>query len=324
MTFTFLHTVLALRVLASTSERRSSLPDNLLVDPTDGIYNLDYSLKLATRVKAAGLGVILNLHYSDTWADPGKQGKPAAWANLTTPHLIAKVESYTRSILDAFATQNIEVQLISIGNEIRAGLLWPTGKWDQFPTMVKLLQAGVAGVKTSKMWVKPKIMIHLDRGYDWSTQEWFYDSIIANGFDMSTVHVQGISCYPFWDKDNSTLANFKTNMHNMAAKYKKGIVCAETDWPTVCSKAGDNIPPSLTSKFPFSAEGQVMWVKKLAAIVKGVPGNLGMGVMYWEPAWIDNASLGSACESSVLFWGTWSDGKLVAKAMSSINMFTSI
>lgn len=154
--------------------------------------------------------------------------------------------------------------------------------------MVKLINAGIAGVKSSTIATKPKIMLHLDRGYDWSTQQWFYDAIIAAGFDMSTIDIQGLSCYPFWDKTASTLANFKTNMNNMAAKYKKGIVCAETDWPTECSKASANIPKSLTDSIPFSAAGQVTWVKQLAAVVKGVPGGLGMGVMYWEPGWIDN------------------------------------
>ncbi|TID21569.1 arabinogalactan endo-1-4-beta-galactosidase protein [Venturia nashicola] len=297
----------------------NSVRIRLWVGPADGNYNLEYALKLAARVKAAGLGIHLNLHYSDTWADPGKQGKPAAWSSLSTTALVEQVKSYTKSVLDAFAAHSMDVQLISLGNEIRAGLLWPNGKWDQFPTMAKLLHAGVAGVKASKISSKPKIMLHLDRGYDWSTQEWFYDNLIAANFDLSSIDVQGVSCYPFWDKTNSTLANFKTNMYNMAAKYKKAIVCTETDWPTKCTKASDNIPPSLTEAFPFSAAGQKAWMKALAAIVKGIPGGLGKGVMYWEPAWVNNPSLGSACESSVLFSATSSGGKTVAKALSYVS-----
>lgn len=249
---------------------------------------MNYALQLATRAKAAGLGIVLNLHYSDSWADPAKQVKPAAWGSLSTTALIAQMKTYTSSVLDAFAAKGINVQLISIGNEIRAGLLWPTGKYDQIPTLVKLLNAGIAGVHASKITHKPKIMLHLDRGYSWSTQQWFYDAIIAAGFDMSTIDIQGLSCYPFWDANNSTLANFKLNMNNMAAKYKKGIVCSETDWPTKCTKASANIPSSLSSAIPFSAAGQVMWVKQLAAIVKAVPNGLGKGIMYWEPAWINN------------------------------------
>jgi arabinogalactan endo-1,4-beta-galactosidase len=229
------------------------------------------------------------LHYSDTWADPGKQIKPSAWSSLSTTDLIAKVKSYTTTVLDAFAAQNLDVQLVSIGNEIRAGLLWPNGKYDQMPTISKLLTAGVQGVKasTSKSGQKTKVMLHLDRGYSWSTQSWFYDTIIKNGFDLSTIDVQGISYYPFWDVNNSTLENFKDNVGRMAKKYGKGIVVAETDWPTKCSKASANIPKSLLS-IPFSAEGQTLWVKKVADVVKGIEGGLGWGIMYWEPGWIDN------------------------------------
>jgi arabinogalactan endo-1,4-beta-galactosidase len=177
------------------------------------------------------------LHYSDTWADPGHQVKPKAWEKLSSEQLITKVKSYTTSVLDAFASQNLEVQMVSIGNEVRAGFLWPNGKYDQMPTISKLLTAGVQGVKASKSAGKTKVMIHLDRGYSWSTQEWFYDSIIKNGFNMSSIDVQGISYYPFWDAKESTLENFKDNMNKMARKYGKGIVVAETDWPTkVCTQ----------------------------------------------------------------------------------------
>jgi arabinogalactan endo-1,4-beta-galactosidase len=111
---------------------------------------------------------------------------------------------------------------------------------------------------------------------------------------MKDVDVQGISYYPFWDQKDSTIENFRTNMNNMAKKYGKPIVVAETDWPTKCSKASENIPVSLRS-IPFTAAGQVEWVKKVADVVKAVPGGLGQGVMYWEPGWIDNAVSSILC-----------------------------
>ncbi|QDS74448.1 hypothetical protein FKW77_006400 [Venturia effusa] len=302
----------------------NSVKIRIWVAPPTGEYNLDYALKLAKRVKAAGLGIILNLHYSDSWADPAKQSKPAAWRNLSTTALIAKVATYTTSVLDAFSHHGIHVQLITIGNEIRAGFLWPTGQWDQFPTMVKLIEAGIEGVADSKIVPKPKIMLHLDRGYSWGTQEWFYDNLIANGFDMSTFDIQGLSCYPFWDVVESTFENFEKNLNNMAAKYKKGIVCSETDWPIQCTNASENIPYSLYGTIPFTPAGQVMWMQKLAAIVKALPGKLGKGVMYWEGGWVNNPSLGSACESSVLFSREQHWNATVAKALPSINMFKAI
>jgi arabinogalactan endo-1,4-beta-galactosidase len=80
----------------------------------------------------------------------------------------------------------------------------------------------------------------------------------------------------------------------MARKYNKPIVVAETDWPTKCSKASENIPQSLRS-IPFTAQGQLEWVKKVADVVKAVPGGMGQGLMYWEPGWIDNAVSAAYC-----------------------------
>lgn len=97
------------------------------MNPSDGVYNLDYALKLGARAKAAGLSVTLNLHYSDTWADPGHQTTPAAWAGQNLATLANTVKTYTTSVLNAFASAGINVPLVGIGNEIRAGMLWPLG-----------------------------------------------------------------------------------------------------------------------------------------------------------------------------------------------------
>lgn len=134
---------------------------------------------------------------------------------------------------------------------------------------------------------------------------------------MSLADVLGVSYYPFYDAKGSTLENLKTNLDNMAKTYKKPIVIAETDWPIKCSKAAGNIPTSLMS-IPFSGNGQVLWIKKIADIVKAVPNGLGQGIMYWEPGWIDNANLGSKCESGgPLFDGDWSKSShAVAKGLS--------
>ncbi|KAF2401254.1 glycosyl hydrolase 53 [Trichodelitschia bisporula] len=295
------------------------------VNPPDGNYNLNYALKLGKRAQAAGLAVVLNLHYSDTWADPGHQIKPAAWSNLGAEQLIAKVKNYTTEVLDAFFAAGLDVNLVGIGNEVRAGLLWPTAKYDQMGNIAKILTAASHAVRNSQYKSKAKVMIHLDRGYSWSTQEWFYDGIVKAGFNMRDVDVQGISFYPFWDPKESTFDNFRSCMTNMAKKYGKIIVVTETDWPTKCSQAGSNIPPSLRS-IPFTPAGQVTWMQKVAEVVKAVPNGLGQGIMYWEPGWIDNASLGSKCEDGgTLFKGDWSNkSHPVAMAHPSINMFKAI
>lgn len=98
------------------------------VNPSDGVYGLDYGVELGKRAAAAGLSVVLNLHYSDTWADPGHQTKPAAWSSLSFDALVAEVKSYTTSVVNAFYSAGVTVTLVGIGNEIRAGMLWPDGE----------------------------------------------------------------------------------------------------------------------------------------------------------------------------------------------------
>ncbi|RPB00544.1 glycosyl hydrolase 53 [Choiromyces venosus 120613-1] len=302
----------------------NSIKIRIWVNPADGVYNLDYALTLGARAKAAGLGVVLNLHYSDSWTDPGHQTTPAAWASLGIDALVAQVRTYTTNVMNAFAGQGITVQLVSIGNEIRAGFLWPLGKYDNFANMGRLLTAGIQGVKSSRS-SSTLTMIHLDEGYSWSTQKWFYDTLAASGtFSMSSFDIQGVSYYPFWSATGSTLENFQTTVNNMASTYQKRIVVMETDWPVRCNNPSQ-IPTSLTSAFPFSAAGQSSWAARVATIVKAIPNSLGAGVMYWEPGWIDNQVLGSPCDDNVLFDGDWSNANaVVARARSSINMMAAI
>lgn len=150
-------------------------------------------------------------------------------------------------------------------------------------------------------------MIHLDRGYSWGDQQWFYDSLQQNGFNMNSVDVLGVSYYPFWDATQSTFQNFQNCLNNMANRYGKQVVVAETGWPLQCSQASSNIPSSLTNSIPFTPAGQITWGQRVAQIVSQVPNGRGAGIMYWEPAWVSNTVLGSPCEDGgVLFQADWS------------------
>lgn len=119
------------------------------------------------------------------------------------------------------------------------------------------------------------------------SQKWWYDSLASSGFDMSTLDVQGLSYYPYWNKEDSTLSNFNDTVTNMANTYGKKVVVVETDWPTSCPDASSVMPPSLSSAIPFSAAGQVQWMKNVADILESL--KVDTGLMYWEPAWVDNA-----------------------------------
>lgn len=263
----------------------NTVRQRLWVNPSSGQYNLAYNLALGKRAKAAGLNIYLDMHLSDTWADPGAQTMPAGWPTAIDS-LTYELYNYTKDVCDAFETAGIPLSIVSIGNEITAGLLWPTGSTSSYYNIADLLHSAAWGIKDSTLTTKPKIMIHLDNGWSWSTQSYFYTTVLAEGPLLATdFDMMGVSYYPFYNSA-ATLASLKTSLTDMAATWGKEIVIAETDWPTSCPSPKYAFPSDTTS-IPFSAAGQTTWVKDLAAIVSGVSD--GVGLFYWEPAWLNNA-----------------------------------
>lgn len=217
-------------------------------------------------------------------------------------------------VCNAFSAAGIPLSVVSIGNEITAGLLWPTGTTSSYYNIASLLHSAAWGIKDSNLATKPKILIHLDNGWNWATQKYFYTTVLAQGpLLTSDFDMMGVSYYPFYNSA-ATLASLKTSLTDMAATWGKSIVVAETDWPVACASPAYSFPSDTTS-IPKSAAGQTTWVKDVAAIVAGVSG--GAGLFYWEPAWINNAALGSSCSDNCMFDST-------GKARSSLAVFSSI
>lgn len=217
---------------------------------------------------------------------------------------------------NSFAAAGYSPQIISIGNEISDGLLFPTGSYETngFGNIATLLHSAAWGIKDSDLATQPEIMIHLSNGWDWDLQSWFYEGLLAaGGLDASDFDAMGVSYYPFYDSA-ATLASLKTSLTNMASQWGKSIIVAETDWPTSCSNPAYEFPSDTTS-IPFSAEGQSTWLQDVADIVSGVNG--GAGIFYWEPAWLDNAALGSSCEYNTMF-------STEGKALSSVATFAEL
>ncbi|KAK5118812.1 hypothetical protein LTR62_000021 [Meristemomyces frigidus] len=279
-----------------------------------GSYDLQYNLALAKRAHAAGLQVYLDIFFSETWTDPGHQTTPTAWAGLGIAALAAEIQSYTQSVMNSFQSAGVPLAMVAIGNEITEGLLWPLGKMSTSPANVAtLLHAASAGIKASSLATKPKIIIHLDNGWNWATQEWWYNSVLAAGpLKTSDFDVQGVSYYPFYNSA-ATLAALKTSLGNIKAKYGKEVMVVETDWPSSCPKPAYAFPVD-TKGIPWSEAGQATWIKDVASVVQGAGGD---GFFYWEPTWVDNAPLGSSCAWVVMFG-------IDGKPFSSINVFKSI
>ena len=215
--------------------------------------------------------------------------------------------------MNAFQSAGLPLSLVSIGNEITAGMLWDLGSTDTPANLARLLHSASAGIKDSTITVQPQILVHLDNGWNYDTQEWWYDLVLAEGtFTSDDYDVQAVSYYPFYNED-ATLASLKSSLTSMKSKYGKEIMVVETNWPQTCTSPAYDFP-SDTTAIPFSAAGQMTWLKDVAAAVEAASGT---GVFYWEPAWLDNAGLGSSCENNLMFDDA-------GQALSSLAVFSSL
>ena len=262
-----------LRLFTSSAAQASA-------DPYSFVNNFDYTVSLAVRVKNAGLRFYLDFHYSDTWADPGHQAVPSAWTNLTFTALVAQVRSYNSNTIAAFRAAGAMPDYVSVGNEITSGLLWPHGRvggsYDnpiQWSQLGQLLRAAVQGIQNAAAGtLVPKIIVHIDRGGDWATTQWFFDNLNAQGVPFDLV---GESYYPFWHGSLTSLSNC---LNNTANRYHKPVIVAETAFPWTNSywpTAIGGLNPSVTD--------QIQYVVALAPIIKGVAGGQGAGVFWWGP-----------------------------------------
>ena len=257
----------------------------LFVNP-DGkegqVNTMPYTLAMATQAKAAGFHFLLDLHYSDGWADPGHQIVPRAWAQLSHVQLVDQVFAYTRDTVAAFRDEDCAPDMVEVGNEITLGMMWPDGKigsdgkWDAFGD---LLKAGIRGVHAGEGSVPIKIMLHIDRGGDKGVSRWFFEHLATQAVPFDVI---GLSYYPFW---NGKLDKLKENMAYLAGRFHKDIIVAETGY-----NWRDADPKKL--EYPPTPEGQSAFLSALAKAVASVPDGHGKGVFYWAPEWIDGTKWG--------------------------------
>jgi arabinogalactan endo-1,4-beta-galactosidase len=260
------------------------------VNPPAGYSDLASALALGRRARDAGCRVLLDLHYSDFWADRSHQATPAVWSGDDLAALCGTVRSYTRDAVLAFAAQGVPLDMIQIGNEVTCGMLWPAGliygeqeQWDGF---VQLLNAGLEGAREAAAGPLPT-MVHIDCGGDNQGSRYFFDHITERGVSFDLI---GLSYYPFW---HGPLASLAANLHDLATRYGKGIIVAETSYPWMfpapdgvayVAAGSAQLPESGT--FPATAAGQSAYFDALRATIEAVPGDLGCGFVAWEPEWL--------------------------------------
>jgi arabinogalactan endo-1,4-beta-galactosidase len=263
---------------------------------------------MARRIKQKGLGLMLDIHYSDTWADPGHQSRPASWESLTFEALKDSVREYTRYVVAGFKAQNTLPDMVQVGNEIICGVLWDEGRvcgawntpeqWERFGDLVAECLRGIDDATGPEDSVKT--VIHIDRGGDISGSIWFFDNLIAEGVDFDLI---AQSFYPWW---HGTLDQLEANLDTLAVRYGKDLVIAETAYPWTLGWYDDThnivgLPEHLHDGYPATVEGQQTFLSDLMDIVAGVPDCRGAGVFYWAPDWISAPGKGSAWENVTLF-----------------------
>jgi arabinogalactan endo-1,4-beta-galactosidase len=257
-----------LRLFTSSAQQAQANPYNFT-------NNLDYTLPLAVRVRNAGLQFMLDFHYSDSWADPGKQTKPAAWTNLSFAQLEQQMYEYNSNTIAAFKTAGAMPEYVQVGNEIIQGLLWPDGKVGgssdtpaQWQKLGGLLKAAIRGIRDAAGAQSPKLVIHIDRGGDWAGTQWFFDNLRQQQVEFDII---GESYYPWW---HGSLDALRRCLTNATVRYGKPLMIAETAFPWATNGAPIvGIDPGV--------DGQVAFIIELAKAMKNVPGGKGIGIFWW-------------------------------------------
>jgi len=275
--------------------------------PSGGFSGLEKTLLYAKKIKSKGINLLLDFHYSDSWADPGRQTKPSAWANLSFELLKDSVYRYTKNVITSLKNQNSLPDMVQIGNEITGGMLWPDGKlygagleseqWIKFGQLVK---QGIKGVKDAAGSSQIKIMIHIDRGGDNKGSIYFYDRLLAQGVEFDVI---GLSYYPWW---HGTLSELEFNINDLANRYNKEINIVETAYPwTLNWKDYTNnivgLNNQLLPNYPATVQGQYDFIKYIITIITNISGKKGNGFFYWAPDWISLNQLGSSWENMTFF-----------------------
>ncbi|MGJ0390363.1 glycosyl hydrolase 53 family protein [Microbacterium sp. CGR1] len=242
-----------------------------------GDVDVDRAIEISQRATDAGLGVLVDFHYSDFWADPAKQQAPKAWEGMTVDQVAAEVGVFTRDAVRRLVTAGVDLRMVQVGNETNGGVAGVRG-WDD---MAKVFSAGSAAVRAEA----PDTLVALH--FTNPERAGFYADVAAQ-LDRRDVDydVFASSYYPFW---HGTPENLTAVLSHVAETYGKKVMVAETSWAFTLDDGdghGNVIDlPSEATQYPVSVQGQADAVRAVVQAVADV-GEAGIGVYYWEPAWL--------------------------------------
>ena len=279
------------------------------VDPADGYHDKAEILEMAARLNKQDIKLLVDFHYSDNWADPGKQIKPAAWKEYDFEQLKKAVYDHTYDVCSSLVAQGTPPDMVQVGNEINSGMLWPDGhtydppNWDN---LAELLTAGYEAVKACSP--ETLVMLHIAEGGDNELARWWFDNITHRQVPFDVI---GISYYPYW---HGSLAQLQYNLDDISARYDKDVIVVETAY-AFTDQDNDNYPNIVDPKlavphYPLTPAGQRDMLRDVMSVVRAVEDGRGLGVFYWDATWTavegngwDNTdpTTGNAWENQALF-----------------------
>lgn len=309
-------------------------------DPTDehgeglggGNNDLARTVEMAARAKAMGLEFLLDFHYSDWWADPGKQNKPKTWEGLGTEELKQAVYDYTAEVIQRLAGAGAMPDMVQIGNELNGGMIWPDGKtWRDgseqiggYDGFVGLLKQGIQAVRDcdpnhDKPQKRARIIVHLADGGDNKLYRRVFDALTERNVDFDII---GLSYYSYW---HGALNQLKNNMGDVSKRYHRDVVIAETAYAYTLENRGGlaNIfgeKEQAAGGYEATVQGQATAIRDVMEAVAQVPDGRGLGVFYWEPDWFPVEGAGwKAGEGDN--WANQAMFDAEGHALPSINVF---
>ena len=257
-------------------------------DKASGHCSKDETVAMALRAQKMGMRIMIDFHYSDSWADPAKQFKPKAWEKHSFPELLDDVYNHTFDVINALKVAGVTPEWVQIGNEIPGGMMWPDGSTNHWDQLGQLLNKGYDAVKAVDKNIK--VIVHVDEGNNNIKFRTFFDNATRQKVRYDVI---GLSYYPFWIKKDYTevIADLEFNLNDMVKRYGKEVMIVEI--------GGEDDKVENTRQLLATA----------IKAVKNVPNNKGLGVLYWEPqgarswshyalsAWLENGQPSPALDA---------------------------
>lgn len=264
-----------------------------------GKTGVDMAVHVGKRATAVGMKVLVDFHYSDFWADPGKYKAPKAWDGMSLEEKSAALSDFTQSSLRKFVDAGVNVGMVQVGNEINGGT---AGEKSGSAAYFALLKAGSAAVRK----VLPNALVAIHYANPEKGLVRWAKNLDANKVDYD---VFGSSYYPAW---HGTTQNLTKELNAIINTYGKKVMVAETSWSyTFDDPDGGNMiknTQGIATPYDISVQGQADEIRDVAQTVHNLDKNAGLGLFWWEPAWLPVTPDAQHTEGNNYVWNTTGGG----------------